>query len=28
MVLFHNAEARAGATALIDVDGVLGSPGS
>jgi hypothetical protein len=26
MVLFYNAETRAGATALIDTGGVLGSP--
>ena len=26
VVLFYNAETRAGATALIDVGGVLGSP--
>jgi hypothetical protein len=26
MVLFYNAETRAGATALIDAGGVLGSP--
>jgi len=26
MVLFYNAETRAGATTLIDADGVLGSP--
>jgi hypothetical protein len=28
MVLFCNAETRAGATALIDAGGVLGSPGA
>jgi len=28
MVLFYNAETRAGATALIDVGSVLGEPGS
>jgi hypothetical protein len=26
MVLFYNAETRAGRTTLIDADGVLGSP--